>query len=151
VDYCFISKADFMAGIRNGEWAEWAEVHGNYYGTSAAALRDAMRGGHHVLLDIDVQGAEQILARFPDSVTIFIMPPSMDVLIQRLSARGTDAPDAVTRRVATAAHEMAQRDRYRHVVVNDDLDGAVAEMVSLFSRYMADTAAAVSARPGSAR
>jgi guanylate kinase len=151
VDYRFISKTEFMDGIRNGEWAEWAEVHDNYYGTSAVVLQDALRGGHHVLLDIDVQGAEQIVARFPDAVTIFIMPPSMDILIKRLSNRGTEAADAVARRMTAAAKEMAHRDRYRHIVVNDDLDGAVAEMVRLFARYMEDRAAAGPAPHGAAR
>jgi len=136
VDYHFISKAAFEAGIHTGGWAEWAEVHGNYYGTAAAALDEAIRRGHYVLMDIDVQGAEQILARYPDSVTIFIMPPSHEVLVQRLAGRGTDDPAQVKRRLAAAEREMSQRTRYRHILVNDDLDAAVAELAGLFTRYM---------------
>ena len=136
VDYHFISKADFEAGIRSGEWAEWASVHGNYYGTAATVIDAAIRGGRHILLDIDVQGAAQIVARFPDSVTIFIMPPSTAVLRQRLVERGTDDPAEIAGRLAVAEHEMAQRGRYRHIVVNAELDAAVAELTALFERYI---------------
>ncbi|MFH1980531.1 MAG: guanylate kinase [Pseudomonadota bacterium] len=136
VDYHFISKAAFEAGIRSGEWAEWAAVHGNYYGTAARVIDEAIRGGRHILLDIDVQGAAQIVARFPDCVTIFIMPPSSAVLKQRLLDRGTDDPAEIARRLAAAENEMAQRDRYRHVVVNAALDSAVTELSQLFGRYI---------------
>ena len=138
VDYHFISTAAFEEGIRNGVWAEWASVHGNYYGTSAAVIDEAIRNGRHILLDIDVQGAAQIVARFPDSVTIFIMPPSMAVLKQRLGGRGTDDPAEVARRLAAAQNEIDQRGRYRHVVVNDTLAAAVAELSRLFASYIAD-------------
>lgn len=141
VEYHFVSRAAFEDGIRNGDWAEWATVHGNYYGTAAAVIDEAIRGGRHILLDIDVQGAAQIVARFPDSVTIFIMPPSMEVLLKRLSGRGTDDPTAVSRRMAAAADEMSQRSQYRHVVVNDDLDAAADELSQIFDRYLAGTTA----------
>lgn len=145
VDYHFVSKADFEAGIRNGEWAEWAAVHGNYYGTSARVIDAAIRDGRHILLDIDVQGAAQIVTRFPDSVTIFIMPPSTAVLRQRLLDRGTDDLAEIDRRLAAAENEMAQRGRYRHVVVNAELDAAVAEVTQLFERYVGGGAGS---RPG---
>ena len=141
VEYYFVSRAAFERGIRNGEWAEWATVHNNYYGTSAAVLEKAIRGGSHILLDIDVQGAAQIVARFPESVTIFIMPPSMEVLLQRLSSRGTDDPLEVNRRMAAATDEMSRRSQYRYIVVNDDLDTAIAELSQIFDRYLPGTGA----------
>jgi guanylate kinase len=86
-DYVFVTAPEFEAGIRDGRWAEWARVHGNYYGTSADVLAQSLASGCDILLDIDVQGAQQICARFPGSVTIFIMPPSLEVLRQRLVSR----------------------------------------------------------------
>ena len=147
VDYHFLSVSDFREGIRSGAWAEWAEVHGNYYGTAAATLREAASSGRHVLLDIDVQGAAQLAARFPESITIFIMPPSMDALARRLSGRGTDDPDEVARRLAAAEREMAQRRNYRHIVVNDDLEAAAAALCDLVGAYISG-AVSVSGSPG---
>jgi len=134
-DYVFITAAEFEAGIRGGRWAEWAQVHGNYYGTSAEVLAQCLASGCDILLDIDVQGARQICARFPESVTIFIMPPSLEVLRQRLVARGTDRPEVIAMRIENAEREMAQRDVYRHVVVNDDLETASAELIRLIDFY----------------
>ncbi len=148
-DYHFISKAVFEEKIHSGGWAEWAEVHGNFYGTSAAVLEAAIGRGRHVLMDIDVQGAEQILARYPESVTIFIMPPSHEVLVQRLAGRGTDDPAQVKRRLAAAEREMSQRGRYRHILVNDDFDAAAAELADLFSRYMKSVPETANAAQGS--
>lgn len=125
-DYHFVSKAEFLAGIQRNSWAEWAEVHGNYYGTSADVIDGFLRKGNDVLLDIDVQGARQILKRYPDSVTIFIMPPSAEILRERLVRRSTDSPEAIERRLKNAETEMAQKGVYRHVIVNDDLNKAVA-------------------------
>lgn len=134
-DYIYISRADFEAGIRDGRWAEWAQVHGNYYGTSARTLREAADAGTDVLLDIDVQGARQICRRFPESVTVFIMPPSFEVLAERLARRGTDSPEAVQLRLCNARHEMEERHWYRHVIVNDDLETAVAELAAVIASY----------------
>ncbi|MFZ0243627.1 MAG: guanylate kinase [Desulfobacterales bacterium] len=133
VDYHFISRAAFRAGIDTHQWAEWAEVHGNYYGTAAGFIDRALSEGRDVLLDIDVQGMEQILKRYPDSVTIFIMPPSLAVLRQRLEARGTDSAAAIARRLENAAAEIEKRRRYRHTVVNDRLEEAVAEVSAIIS------------------
>lgn len=131
VDYHFTDPATFKAGIRAGRWAEWAEVYGNYYGTSADYIDRERAAGHDVLLDIDVQGAAQLRAKYPEAVTIFIMPPSMDVLRQRLERRGGDAPEVIAMRMASARQEMAQRTAYRHVVVNDRLEEAVAALERL--------------------
>ena len=125
VDYWFTDVATFKNGIRQGRWAEWAEVHGNYYGTSAAFIDRERAAGNDVLLDIDVQGASQLRVQYPEAVTIFIMPPSMDVLRQRLEQRGGDAPEVIAKRLANARQEMDRRTDYRYVVVNDRLDVAV--------------------------
>jgi guanylate kinase len=134
-DYVFVTAPEFEAGIRGGRWAEWARVHGNYYGTSADVLAQSLSAGCDILLDIDVQGARQICARFPESVTIFIMPPSLEVLRQRLVARGTDRPEVIALRIENAGREMAQRDVYRHVVVNDDLETAITELIHIMDSY----------------
>ena len=134
-DYVFVTLPEFEAGIRDGRWAEWARVHGNYYGTSADVLAQSLSSGCDILLDIDVQGARQICARFPESVTIFIMPPSLEVLRQRLVSRGTDRPEVIAMRIENAGREMAQRDVYRHVVVNDDLETAITELIHIIDLY----------------
>jgi guanylate kinase len=134
-DYHFISTAEFEEGIRSGRWAEWAQVHENFYGTSAKVLEQTLAAGRDILLDIDVQGARQILRRFPESVTIFIIPPSLDILEARLRARGTDAAEAIRIRLRNAAGEMAQKERYRHVIINDDLATAVQEMAAIIGSY----------------
>jgi len=134
-DYVFVTAPEFEAGIRSGRWAEWACVHGNYYGTSADVLAQSLSSGCDILLDIDVQGARQICARFPESVTIFIMPPSPEVLRERLVARGTDSPGVIAMRIENAGREMAQRDVYHHVIVNDDLETAVTELIRIIDSY----------------
>lgn len=134
-DYAFISSAEFEEGIDTGRWAEWAQVHGNYYGTSAEVLHRAVATGRDILLDIDVQGARQIRSRFSQSVTIFIMPPSLDTLVKRLQARGTDDPEAMALRLRNAREEMAQKDAYDHVIVNDRLETAVEELIGVIESY----------------
>ncbi len=133
VDYHFITQAAFRKGINADKWAEWAEVHGNYYGTSAEFIDRALGEGCDVLLDIDVQGMEQILKRYPDSVTIFIMPPSLAVLRQRLQDRGTDSAASISERLDNAAEEIKRRKRYRHIVVNDRLEEAVEKLTAIIA------------------
>jgi guanylate kinase len=134
-DYEFISQAEFEQGIAAGRWAEWAQVHGNYYGTSGEVLRRAVAAGRDILLDIDVQGARQICSLFPQSVTIFIMPPSLDILAKRLHARGADDPEAIALRLHNARGEMDQKDAYDHVIVNDQLEAAVEELIGVIESY----------------
>ena len=141
IDYHFISKDEFLAGIDKGAWAEWALVHGNYYGTSADFIDEVLGSGSDVLLDIDVQGAKQILNRYPDSITVFIMPPSSTALRERLLRRGTDSQKAIEQRLANAEAEMEQMGRYRHVIVNDSLDEAVATLSAIIVSARAGTAA----------
>ena len=130
-DYFFVSEAQFRAGIGAGHWAEWAKVHDNYYGTAARFIEDHMNSGRDVLMDIDVQGAAQILKRYPDAVTIFIMAPSLASLHRRIIDRGLDSAEVIDKRMKNAEAEIACRGAYRHVVINDDLDAAIAQFVSL--------------------
>jgi guanylate kinase len=135
VDYFFVTPEEFKSGIARGDWAEWAEVHGHYYGTAAGFVIRELASGHGILLDIDVQGARQIVKRFPDSVTIFIMPPSLEVLQERLTARAADSADVIARRLKNAVQEIAQKTFYQHVIVNDDLAEAKAELIALIGGF----------------
>ena len=134
VDYHFISREEFRAGIERGRWAEWAEVHDNLYGTAAADLNRILDAGEDTLLDVDVQGARQLLARYPDSVTIFVLPPSLAVLEQRLADRGTDSGRDIELRLQNAKAEIAAQKEYRHIIVNDDLKTAVEELEAIIRR-----------------
>jgi len=136
IDYHFISKAEFKRGIETGRWAEWAQVHGNYYGTSAEFIAKELAAGRDILLDIDIQGTGQILNRFPSSITIFIMPPSLEELKNRLEKRGTDSQTVIQRRMHNAKAEMAYKEMYRHIVVNDRLETATAELIALIDSYI---------------
>jgi len=135
LDYHFITKEEFEKGIVHRQWAEWAEVHGYCYGTSAEFLDKGLSAGRDILLDIDIQGTCRILKRYPDGITIFIMPPSLEILRYRLETRGTDSPDVIALRLKNAQKEMAQKDYYRHVVINDHLPDAVAELINIFEKY----------------
>ncbi len=135
VDYHFIAKDEFEKGIACGRWAEWAEVHDHYYGTSADFLDGELSVGRDILLDIDIQGTRQILQRYPDGVTIFIMPPTLETLKFRLQSRGTDSPEVIAVRLKNAREEMAQRDLYHHIITNDRLKDAVAELIAIIEKY----------------
>ena len=129
------SKEDFKKRIENNQWAEWAEVHGNYYGTSAEFLDRGLATGRDILLDIDVQGSIQILERYPKTVTIFIMPPSLETLRKRLEMRNTENSKTIEKRLLNAKKEMAQKDLYRHVIVNDQLPEAIEALISIVRGY----------------
>lgn len=133
VDYFFIDATAFRKGIAQDRWVEWARVHGHYYGTSAAYINRIRAQGDDLLLDIDVQGAAQLLKRYPDAVTIFIMPPSMEILRRRLEKRGTDSADIIAARLRNAREEMAARFGYRHIIVNDRLEQALDELVGILA------------------
>lgn len=125
VDYHFLSRHEFDVKASHGEFAEWAEVHGNRYGTLRSAIREVMEAGKHVMLDIDVQGARQVTAAFPESVTIFIVPPSVEVLVARLMGRKSESEAALALRLRNARIELLEAERYQYVVENDDLEHAV--------------------------
>jgi len=135
VDYYFIQKKDFEKRIESGHWAEWAEVHGNYYGTSAEFLDKGLTSGRDMLLDIDVQGTIQILGRYPDSVTIFIMPPSLETLRKRLEMRRTENRATIERRLFNAEKEIVQKGLYRHVIVNDQLSVSIEKLIAIIEKY----------------
>ena len=135
-DYFFVDVPAFESLIEDGQMLEWAKVHDNFYGTSRAFVSDTLEQGESLLLDIDVQGAFQVMDSGLDPVSIFIMPPSMEELERRLTGRGTDATEVIARRLKNAQGEIQAKDRYDHVLVNDDLDRAAGELAALFSRYM---------------
>lgn len=133
-DYFFTDKARFMEMVESGRMLEWAQVHGNCYGTSASFVQERLGAGQSVLLDIDVQGGRQIMDFGLESVSIFIMAPSLAVLENRLRGRGTDTEEVIRTRLENAKKEIAQQSFYTHVVVNDVLDDAVAELVAIVER-----------------
>lgn len=130
-DYFFVSEEAFKRHIEADDWAEWARVHGHYYGTRASFLESRLSEGQHILLDIDVQGAAQIIRKYPESITIFVMPPSPDALRRRLESRGEDSAGVIDRRLENAKQEMEQKDLYQHVIVNDDLEQAISELIAI--------------------
>ncbi len=128
VDYYFVDEDRFRELQRHGELLEWATVHGYLYGTPKQAVEQKLREGKDVLLEIDVQGAFQVKDRFAEAVTIFLEPPSLDELERRIVARGKEGSEEVRRRLETARRELAEKDRFDHVVMNDNLEDAVAEV-----------------------
>jgi guanylate kinase len=139
IDYFFIPKAEFLQGIAAGRWVEWAEVHDNFYGTSRELLEKHLAEGRDVLLDIDVQGMTQIVGQYPESVTIFIMPPSLEALRTRMESRGADTAPVIEKRLKNAEKEIGARDRYQHVIVNDRLPEAIEALIALISACRART------------
>ena len=114
-----------------GEFAESAEVHGNLYGTLKSEVERVLSSGKHVVMDIDVQGASQLIRAFPQAVTIFVLPPSGDVLLERLRKRQTESPEELAARLLSALQELQAVDEYEYVIVNDDLDQAVQRVSSI--------------------
>ncbi len=134
VDYHFISQDTFRKKIDADELAEWAEVHGHLYGTSARYIEETLAGGQDVLLDIDVEGTKRLSARYPEAISVFIAPPTMKELEKRLNRRGTDSAVVVARRLKSAEAEMAQAHCYDHVIVNDDLGKALVELETIIEK-----------------
>ena len=131
VDYHFLSEAEFRAMIEDDELVEWAEVHGHLYGTSREALQAASEEGRFLILDVDVQGAMQMRDRVPDAVLVFVLPPSADALVERLTERGTEGEDNVTQRIENARGELEQASRFDYIVVNENLEQAIDEVRSI--------------------
>jgi guanylate kinase len=130
-DYRFLASEAFLAARDAGEFAEWAEVHGNFYGTLRSEVERVLASGQHVLMDIDVQGARQFHAAFPDTVLIFVLPPSGEVLKTRLSARKSESRERLLVRLRNARAELGEVGRYHYVVVNDNLDRAVDQVSAI--------------------
>ena len=132
-EYFFTSRSDFQRMQRAGLFLESAEVYGHLYGTSEQWVRQTLADGHNVLLEIDPQGARQIRAAAPDAVAVFLRPPSVAALRARLNRRGQDAPETIARRLAAAKNEIARQNEYDYVIINDDLEKAVAEARKIIS------------------
>ncbi len=130
-EYHFVDVPSFLERIGQGEFLEWAEVHGNYYGTSKRWIEDEMLAERDVLLEIDWQGAQQVRKVFPQAIGIFVLPPSMAILHERLSGRGTDSEDVIARRIAAARDEMRHVDEFDYVIINDTLQQAVGDLQAI--------------------
>jgi guanylate kinase len=128
VDYYFLSMDEFVHRQQRGDFAEWAEVHGNLYGTLRSEIQSVLESGRHVIMDIDVQGAAQFRLAFPESVLIFVLPPSGDVLLERLRRRGTETKQSLNSRLNSALAELREIGWFQYVVVNDELERAVASV-----------------------
>lgn len=130
-EYFFVSAAEFEAMIGRGELLEWANVYGYLYGTSRAQVEKECAAGHDIILEIDVQGAESIRRLIVNAVTVFILPPSFELLRQRLVARGTDLPADLERRLHGAPAEVEQYQNFQYVILNDDINRASAQLASV--------------------
>ena len=129
VDYEFIDRDEFEARIAAGRFLEYAEVYGNFYGTPRDAVEAGIARGESLILNIDVQGARQIVdSGLPELTTVFIAPPDLESLARRLEKRSTDAPDVIERRLRVAQSELEEKNRYDHVIINESLDAALAEV-----------------------
>lgn len=133
VHYHYMTKPQFEELIEQDGVLEYARYCDNYYGTPAAPVRQWREEGRDVLLEIEVQGARQVKTKIPEAVTIFIMPPSMEVLKKRLVGRNTEPEEVVQKRLQTAVDEMKQADQYDYIVVNDDLDDAARDVLAILS------------------
>jgi guanylate kinase len=138
-DYTFINKDEFMAMVHKGEFAEWAEIHGALYGTSKKRLKEIVDSGVDAILDIDVQGVIQIKEEFPGGVYIFILPPSLEVLRERLEKRMVNAREEIEKRLEVAVEEMKRYRKYDYVIVNSALGDAFAELESIITANRART------------
>lgn len=133
IDYHFVSRAAFESMIAHEELLEWAEVHGDLYGTPRANLEAAEKAGKLLILDIDVQGARQIRETQPDSTSIFLLPPSFEALMERLKTRGSEGGERLRRRLDTAKAELRSVDAFQYIVVNDRLEDTVREIEAIIT------------------
>lgn len=136
-DYFFFSADEFRKGIEAGEFAEWAEVHGHFYGTPESFLESQVSLGKNVILDIDTQGAFQLKEKHPEAVLIFLAPPSFEELERRLRARETESEDVVERRLNFAKTELELSGKYDYVVVNSEIEDAVRDIETVIEREKA--------------
>jgi guanylate kinase len=136
-DYYFLSRREFLARQERGDFAESAEVHGNLYGTLRSEVDRVLASGHHVIMDIDVQGATHFTRAFPQTVSIFVLPPSGEVLLDRLRGRDTETSAQLVARLQSALQELQAVDEYEYVVVNDDLEAAVQLVSSIIDAEVA--------------
>jgi guanylate kinase len=131
VQYEFVTREEFERRIAQGYFLEWAEVHGQLYGTPARFVDEGVRQGRVVVLDVDVQGGASVRHARPEAVSVFIYPPSLDALRQRLLGRGTESGEVIERRLGNAPAEMAQYVEYQYLIVNDDVERAASRLIAI--------------------
>ena len=127
-NYFFLDRQTFMNQVAQGEFLEWAEFAGHAYGTPAGPIRSRLRDGQTVVLEIEVEGARQVRRRLPTAVQVFLRPPSLAALEERIRARGSDSEDSIAKRIARAREELARAEEFDHVILNRDLNQAIAEV-----------------------
>jgi guanylate kinase len=132
--YHFLDEEEFRRMADRGDFLEWAEVHGNLYGTPHEKVVKELSGGHDVILEIDVKGARQVREKMPDAVSVFVLPPSVEVLEERLRGRGTEDEAEVKERLINALEESREKDDYQYVVLNDLLHRAVEEFCAIYEK-----------------
>lgn len=131
VDYRFVAEEEFLRRRDAGDFLEWADVHGHFYGTLTADVKKALDDGRDILLEIDVQGALQVKKKIPGAVTIFVAPPSMKALEERLRGRSTETEQDIALRLCNARREMGESFKYDFTVVNDDIDAAAQRLADI--------------------
>ncbi len=136
VDYHFIDRKDFEGKVKRGDFIEWAEVHGGLYGTDKKAFAKCIKGSRVCIFDLDVQGALNFMKEFPEAVTVFIEPPSIDSLNKRLLMRGTEDAGTIKRRLDNAKKELAKKNYFQYIVVNKKVDNAVDEIERIIDRAL---------------
>ncbi len=139
-DYHFVDRPRFELMLAEGEFLEHAEVYGNFYGTSKGSITRDLNAGHDILLEIDWQGAAQVKRHFPESTSVFILPPSFSALRSRLKGREQDSDEVIERRLAAAAHDVAHADAFDYIMVNDDFDHALLDLVAITRSVRLETA-----------
>lgn len=133
VEYYFLTREEFQRWIDEGKFLEHAEVYGNFYGTPAHKIDERLNRGEDVLLEIDVQGALNVMAKKPDGVYIFLLPPSLDELKSRIKNRGTESPETFARRFKSAVNEITVGEKYQYAVVNDEVDAAAEKIKAIIA------------------
>jgi guanylate kinase len=133
VHYHFVDRTGFLAKVDRGDFMEHAEVFGNYYGTDEASVRSQLDAGQDTVLEIDWQGAQQVRKRFPDALSIFILPPSPEALHERLSNRGQDSEEVIQGRMREAVSEMSHYAEFDYLVINDDFEQALRELAAILT------------------
>jgi guanylate kinase len=144
VEYRFLSPPEFARLVEEGAFLEWAEVFGHRYGTLMAPITEALKGGRDVILEIDVQGAAAVRRQVPDAVLVFLVPPSWEELERRLRLRRTESDQELARRLSGAREEMEQAARFDHLVVNDEVERAAAEVAAIIDRTTPPLTGAIS-------
>ena len=135
-NYFFLDRQTFMDQVARGEFLEWAEFAGHAYGTPAGPIQSRLRDSQTVVLEIEVEGARQVRRHLPTAVQVFLRPPSMAALEERIRARGSDSEDAITKRIARAREELARADEFDHVILNGDLNQAIADVDAILQSML---------------